>query len=344
MGHGGFSTRRPRRMVTLLGCLLAVAAIGYTASSGASGATSAKSKLVLTTTVTKAVKKAKWASNVTLKAAKKEIKISSNGLPSSEYWTLPKEYAVPDEGVNVPNEKEAHLAKDPTAESPISIEIPEKPQFSTSTTPTKGGPIGIMLSGAVLFDPYEGDGITVALASNFSLTNEHGEKVYFIDGCNGHPSPMREYHYHGLPTCITEKVDGATGPSHMIGVALDGFPIYGDRNIEGKLVKNSELDECNGIDSPTPEFPKGIYHYVLKDEAESGEVRPEERSSLRCYHGKMASDLLAFTSALLYRCAGVSGEKLSADPIKGTREEHAYSSLAGARTLYTLPTRAAGER
>jgi len=337
MGRRGLSIRRAKRIVVLFACLLIAAAIGYTASSGASGATSSKSKLVVTTNITKAVKKAKWGSNVTVKAAKKSITISSNGLPSSEYWALPAEYAVPDEGVLVPEEKTAHLVKDPAAESPISITIPEKPEWRDETTKTKGGPIGILLSGAPLFDPYEGNGTTVALANNFYLTNEHGEKVYFIDGCYGHPSPQRAYHYHGMPTCITEKVDGPTGPSHMIGVALDGFPIYGDRNIEGNLVKTSELDECNGIDSPTPEFPKGIYHYVLTDE-------PNEHSSLRCYHGKVSSNLTAFTSARVYQCLLGRSASLPLDPVRGSREVHTYSWLTGARTLYTFPTRAPGAR
>jgi hypothetical protein len=265
---------------------------------------------------------------VTVKTTRKSITISSNGLPSSEYWTLPKEYAVPDPGVTVPEEKNAHTQADPARESPISITIPIKPKWRKKTTKTQGGPIGIMLSGAPLFDPYEGNGTTVALASNFYLTNEAGEKVYFIDGCSGHPSPTGAYHYHGMPTCITEKVDGASGPSHMIGVALDGFPIYGDRNVEGRTVETSELDECNGIYSPTPEFPHGIYHYVLTDE-------PNARSSLGCYHGKVSTNMAAFTRALLYHCLASASAKLPVDPVRGSREVHTYSWLTGARTLYT---------
>ncbi|MDX2038255.1 MAG: YHYH protein [Isosphaeraceae bacterium] len=94
-------------------------------------------------------------------------------------------------------------------------------------------------------------------------------------------------------------------PMHLIGFAGDGFPIYapdapgtaedlaspvrrlrsswrlrlGKRSggpggaFDGTFVEDFEyrpgsgdLDECNGRVGPTPEFPDGIYHYVLTDE------------------------------------------------------------------------------
>jgi hypothetical protein len=68
-------------------------------------------------------------------------------------------------------------------------------------------------------------------------------------------------------------------------VAFDGFPIYGDRDIDGKQVKGKQLDKCNGIKSPTPEFPKGIYHYVLLN------VKTKQ-SSPACFSGKVSRDVL----------------------------------------------------
>jgi len=40
------------------------------------------------------------------------------------------------------------------------------------------------------------------------------------------------------------------------------------------------LDKCNGINSATPEFPKGIYHYVLL-------ATLDARSSIACFHGEV---------------------------------------------------------
>ena len=61
-----------------------------------------------------------------------------------------------------------------------------------------------------------------------------------------------------------------------MGIALDGYPIYGDRDLQGKRIEVSQLDACNGITSPTPEFPHGVYHYVLPEGA------TEAYASLRC--------------------------------------------------------------
>jgi hypothetical protein len=308
---------------------LVTAVVAAGAGGGSALASSPK-----TTNITRAVEAAHWSSNVAVKAAGGSVTISSNGLPSTEYWTRPSEYAVPNTGVIVPTAKTAHVAKDPTVATAISITIPAKPTYETTTTATSLGPIGIMLSGAPLYDPYEGNGSTVALASNFSLKSSDGKSVYFIDGCYGHPTPMGAYHYHGMPTCITEKVDGSHGPSHLIGVALDGFPIYGDRDIHGKIVPLSKLDKCNGIFSPTPEFPHGIYHYVLTDD-------PSDRSSLRCYHGKVSSNLSGFTRSNVYRCVMASMAGMKPDRIGARRELHTYSWRTGAHTVF-LPASRSG--
>jgi hypothetical protein len=114
---------------------------------------------------------------------------------------------------------------------------------------------------------------------NFTLKNSKGQDVAFLDSCNGHPTPMGQYHYHALPTCITKVIDEVDGPSHILGVAFDGFPIYGDQAIDGSKIAATELDACNGITSATPEFPNGIYHYVLLNTKDSN-------SSIRCFRGK----------------------------------------------------------
>jgi hypothetical protein len=268
--------RRTALAAATLGMVVATVAVATPAPSGAESAPPAG------TSTAAALKAASWSSNVSVSAGSTTVTISSNGVPSTTYWTRPSEYAVPDAGVVVPTKKTAHVAPDPTQVVPISLSVPSVPTWSATTTPTAGGPIGILLSGAPLYDPYEGNGTTVALAANFFLKDSEGDKVYFVDGCNGHPGPMGAYHYHGLPTCITSKIDTATGPSHILGVALDGYPVYGDRSMSGALIKPSQLDACNGIFSPTPEFPNGIYHYVLLDVKSS-------RSSLRCYHGVVST-------------------------------------------------------
>jgi hypothetical protein len=85
---------------------------------------------------------------------------------------------------------------------------------------------------------------------------------------------------------LTSQVDTATGPSHIIGVALDGFPIYGGRDIDGNVIAVSQLDSCNGITSATPEFPSGAYHYVLPIDVMT------KQASINCYSGTVSAQTM----------------------------------------------------
>ena len=142
------------------------------------------------------------------------------------------------------------------------------PTKAATTTATSGGAIGWMISGSAMFNATEGDNNpTPALTDNvsytFTDTGGVSRTAKFIDSCSGHPTPVSTYHYHALPACVTALVDAAAGASHIIGIANDGFPIYGNKDINGSAVGIDQLDACNGITSATPEFSSGIYHYVL---------------------------------------------------------------------------------
>src|ERR1035437_4487735 len=100
------------------------------------------------------------------------------------------------------------------------------------------------------------------------------------------------WHAHGVPNCVTSQVDTGTGPSHIIGIVLDGFPIYGGRDINGNPVSTSQLDACNGITSPTPEFPGGGYHYVLRIGVTN------KYASINCYHCSVSSQTMAMARKL----------------------------------------------
>jgi len=164
------------------------------------------------------------------------------------------------------------------------------PTKAASTTAAGGGAIGLIFSGTVLFDPYEATS-TVALSDNASYTFTSGGTSYtasFIDPCNQHTAGMNNsstWHFHGVPTCWTSVVDGTSGPSHIIGIALDGYPIYGGYDINGNAVSVSSLDACNGITSATPEFPNGAYHYVLPVNTTT------KQSSIDCYAGTVDATL-----------------------------------------------------
>ena len=224
-----------------------------------------------------AVKAAKWNPTVKLTYSSKSIIMQPDGIPNHPRDTY---YAVPkSQNVVVPDATTAMVIKDPTKAQAYKFTIPSTPKYSATVTKTSLGSIGVMISGAVLYNPYEGDNKTPAMANNFTITDASGITASFVDKCAGHPIPNQgAYHYHGLSSCVTAKVDTTGKPSHVIGFALDGFPIYGDRDIKGKQLTAKNLDQCNGIYSATPEFPKGIYHYVLLGTA-------DVRSSIGCFHG-----------------------------------------------------------
>jgi hypothetical protein len=126
-----------------------------------------------------------------------------------------------------------------------------------------------------------------------------------MDNSPGHVQPDGAYHYHGLPDLFLQKRGGDGTRMTLIGYAADGFPIYGPsapsepRQLTSPLrvMKSSyrvksgvrpsgpsgsytgeytadfeyvpglgDLDECNGREGVTPEYPQGTYYYVLTKE------------------------------------------------------------------------------
>ncbi|MGA9278713.1 YHYH protein, partial [Ilumatobacter sp.] len=227
---------------------------------------------------TAGVEAAQWADNVGITLGDGTFTFSSDGLPSHE---LPDQFLVPKTGNMPPFDGDDISAEFEIAdtdglivESPLDVEITLNPVYSDEVTLTSLSTIGVMISGAPLFNDYEDQGREfVAVDDNISL-----DGVYFIDACNGHPLASGDsYHYHGVPYCITDDVDIDGAHSTIIGVLRDGFPIYGPQGEGGVTLGNDDLDECSGHVEATPEYPEGIYHYHLTEDAAP--------YSIDCYHG-----------------------------------------------------------
>jgi hypothetical protein len=231
-----------------------------------------------------AVEAAGWGDTVEITTDGDTFRYRSNGVPNHE---VEDQYVMPDAGSSCTITATAECThvepvSQAISEYDIDFTFPTDPELVDDTYTVIAGPMGLLISGAPVYNPFEGDGTTVAMDSNFTIPDAQGNQVPFMDDCMAHPSPQpaAQYHYHGLPHCVTEQVDEHEGPSHIIGMAFDGFPIYGDRDIDGNPIDPADLDECNGITSPTPEFPDGVYHYVLTD-------LPTEQSTIRCLHGRL---------------------------------------------------------
>ena len=224
-----------------------------------------------------AIAQASWFSNVKVSFSGDSVMVASDGLPN---WMAEK-YAKPNAGVVVPlssSDVTLDLASKLVSAQNLNYTMTLNPTKAATVTSTSLGAIGILANGAVIFNPYEGDGKTVAVTGNVYLTDSNGLKWGFLDECNGHPGMGGMYHYHAMPPCVTSVIDKTGGPSHILGIAFDGFLIYGDKDINGKTVSSTQLDACNGITSATPEFPTGVYHYVLTQEKSN-------RSTINCFAG-----------------------------------------------------------
>jgi hypothetical protein len=119
--------------------------------------------------------------------------------------------------------------------------IPIKPVIAANPISAKDhflrGAIAIAVNGVPIFNALNNRGDDALLA---------GE----LDDWGGHCGRADDYHYHIAPTHLQSVV----GKKVPIAYALDGFPIYGETEVDGKKVNG--LDGFNGhFDS------KKNYHY-----------------------------------------------------------------------------------
>jgi hypothetical protein len=144
----------------------------------------------------------------------------------------------------------------------LEITLPATPEELGSPDCLPQGPIGIMMTGTVLFS---------ALDAAFADAGAHEIQ----DVNQGHPDGADIYHYHTLSAALQET-DSKSGHSSLMGYAFDGYGIYGYYGEDGKLLTNSDLDECHGHthaiswDGARTE----LYHY---------HATPEYPYTLGCY-------------------------------------------------------------
>jgi hypothetical protein len=179
-----------------------------------------------------------FKSAVTVTVSGASVILTSKGVPdhTSPYWGVGNAlYEAPQEGMQVnPNL---------IVSQNFVLRVPLSPAAATpSDTPL--GAIGMALNGVALFNQYA--------AGRQPLTFE----ILSFDRYNGHPQQTGVYHYHLNPVSITSG-----NPGGLVGVLLDGFPVYGLQETTGGTPTG--LDACNGHTHATPEFPQGIYHYHL---------------------------------------------------------------------------------
>ena len=276
----GFVVERLRRWnVAIIACVLAGAflANGAFAHDGHSNTPSAETKKKIARVNTEMPKRhfvvfqnaiappdlAKWfdpfKDKVSVRFDRDFLFVESNGIPDHPMMT----------GITA-WQQQVPLPQSYTGNNAWRIPlhpIPAKNPMSTKSNFFRGA-IALAVNGVPIFNPIKNDGKTDTLKA--------GE----LDQWGGHCGRADDYHYHIAPVHL-EKIVGVGKP---IAVALDGYPIYGYNDPNGKPPTN--LDWLNGHRGPdgqyhyhaTRTFPYlngGFYGKVVE---RGGQVDPQPRS------------------------------------------------------------------
>ena len=203
------------------------------------------------------------ADNVSVTLDGSDVLIESNGLPNhtSPYWSSTHERTIngPMGTQTTPAAAADHpLWVAPTATTydqmapgniddfsgSYSLTVPASPAKASSTSATGLGPIGIAVSGAMIYDDQEGPAIPL------------DDAVGSLDVNGAHTGPQ-SYHYHLEPKAWSDDDD------ELIGVISDGFFLYGRRDADGTYP--DDLDASGGHTGPTPHNADGEYHYHIQN-------------------------------------------------------------------------------
>ena len=156
--------------------------------------------------------------------------ITSNGIPDHNACAAPPRSTV--------------------EETDRTYTIPTKPQYRDGDpedfAATNMGVVGFAMNGVPIFNPYDSSCCDAGLY-----------ELSAVDLCYAHPNGAGgQYHYHVWSECLSP----CTGDSALVGVALDGFPIYGPGiNPDTGLVwSQSDMDACGGR-----EDENGNYGYYV---------------------------------------------------------------------------------
>ena len=135
------------------------------------------------------------------------------------------------------------------ASTSVRLSLPLSPLKADKPKCLGKGSVGILKNG-------------VSLYASVDERNRDAVAYETQDSCDGHPQQTSVYHYHDIPVCIRNATI-PMGSSTVVGFANDGFPIVVERDANGNLPTNADLDECHGRTSKIILDGKLVemYHY-----------------------------------------------------------------------------------
>lgn len=194
-----------------------------------------------------------------------EVVLESTGLPNhvSPYWSNTTARTASDAmGPDTPAADIDHplfvapTATDFASMAPGNIDdfvgsyelrVPVSPSLASSSSATGLGPIGMAVSGAMIYNDEEGPNVPL------------DDAVPSLDFTAAHTGPQ-SYHYHLEPKAWSDDDDA------LIGVMADGFFLYGRRcNSTGEYPV--DLDASGGHASTTQHVLVAEYHYHIQNDA-----------------------------------------------------------------------------
>jgi hypothetical protein len=167
------------------------------------------------------------------------VMANADGQPDYGSFYFPETdpcYAAWDEGLHNPNE---------IAIGNYTLGFPSS--ANTSATPMMGhAVVGLAVNGVPIYSNFAAPGDDIFL------------EAMTFDKCDGHPQMQGNYHYHSEPGAITYD------DANLVGVLLDGYPIYGRKDADGTY---PTLDSHGGHMGVTAESPgTEVYHYHVNEQ------------------------------------------------------------------------------
>jgi YHYH protein len=182
--------------------------------------------------------------------------VRANNLPKHASGTFP----VPASSVAYQYDRNPNNIE----EQQIMLNLPATASVAAKPSCVPMGMVGFALSGVAIFNALD-------------MQGRDAPAHEIQDKCNGHPEQQGQYHYHDWSPCLAAQNTDAP-----VGWILDGFPILGPRDSQGKTYNTADLDACHGRIGAV--FLDGkmqiMYHYRFT---------ADYPSTIGCFHGTPVS-------------------------------------------------------
>lgn len=183
---------------------------------------------------------------VTVKVCSSTYVFTTNDLPpykTNYYTTTANQTTFPTTGLSDGSTR--HKNPNSISTQSITMTIPKTPTLKTSSLDGTTGSgldcLGLTTYGVCIFNNQAAPGDS--LATEFQT----------MDNGDGHPQSSGRYHHHTEPYYLTSN------DSKLIGVMMDGYPVYGKKKQDNTY---PTLDSTtHSVSCTTTQFPSGTYCY-----------------------------------------------------------------------------------